>query len=107
MPALRSGRQLVAAVRLLLVATVVLGALIVEISRLYHQLAGSHAELAARADALSEANGELRRADQFKADLVGMLSHEVSQPLQSILGYTETTVDERGGGLAITYKKNP
>ena len=78
----------------LIVATVVLGALIVEISRLYHQLAGSHAELAARADALSEANGELRRADHFKADLVGMLSHEVSQPLQSILGYTETAVDD-------------
>jgi signal transduction histidine kinase len=42
------------------------------------------AETAAR---LGEQNEQLEQANQFKVDLVGMLGHEVGNPLTSIVGY--------------------
>ncbi|BCY06883.1 PAS domain S-box protein [Actinoplanes sp. L3-i22] len=41
------------------------------------------------AAALSERNLELEAADQLKLDMIGMLGHEISNPLSSILGYSE------------------
>jgi len=50
--------------------------------------------LAARADDLARANEQLRAQDQLNADLVATLSHDVGQPLASIIGYAETAIDE-------------
>jgi signal transduction histidine kinase len=43
--------------------------------------------------AMAAANAQLRADDQFKTDLIGMLSHEVGQPLTSIRGYAEVLQD--------------
>ena len=44
-------------------------------------------ERAASAAQLAEQNVQLEQANQFKVDLVGMLGHEVGNPLTSIVGY--------------------
>lgn len=44
-------------------------------------------ERAATAARLAEQNEQLEEANQFKVDLVGMLGHEVGNPLTSIVGY--------------------
>ncbi len=41
------------------------------------------------AAALSERNLELEAADRLKLDMIGMLGHEISNPLSSILGYSD------------------
>ncbi|MFI1987800.1 PAS domain S-box protein [Actinoplanes sp. NPDC020271] len=45
------------------------------------------------AAALSERNLELEAADQLKLDMIGMLGHEIGNPLSSILGYSDLLVD--------------
>ncbi|MFG1997444.1 PAS domain S-box protein [Actinoplanes sp. NPDC048988] len=42
---------------------------------------------------LNVRNRELEEANQLKQDLIGMLGHEIGNPLCSILGYTETIAD--------------
>ena len=49
------------------------------------------AEAAAR---LTSANEHLERANAFKADLMGMLGHELGNPLTSILGYAQVATEE-------------
>lgn len=41
------------------------------------------------AAALSERNLELEAADRLKLDMIGMLGHEIANPLSSILGYSD------------------
>ncbi|NHC15112.1 PAS domain S-box protein [Motilibacter deserti] len=43
--------------------------------------------------ALSEQNAQLADANQLKLDLIGMLGHEIGNPLASILGYSELALD--------------
>ena len=50
-------------------------------------------ERAATAARLAEQNVELERANQFKVDLVGMLGHEVGNPLTSIVGYGQVGME--------------
>ncbi|MEU4241725.1 PAS domain S-box protein [Actinoplanes sp. NPDC026619] len=47
----------------------------------------------AAAAALSERNSELEAANQLKLDIIGMLGHEIGNPLQSIRGYAELLCD--------------
>ena len=49
-----------------------------------HEPMRERAETAAQ---LAEQNAQLEEANQFKIDLVGMLGHEVGNPLTSIVGY--------------------
>ncbi|MEV4346512.1 PAS domain S-box protein [Actinoplanes sp. NPDC049596] len=42
---------------------------------------------------LAERNCQLEAANQLKQDLIGMLGHEIGNPLSSIMGYTETLFD--------------
>jgi signal transduction histidine kinase len=49
------------------------------------------AEAAAR---LTIANEHLERANAFKADLMGMLGHELGNPLTSITGYAQVATEE-------------
>ena len=42
---------------------------------------------------LAERNRELEAANQLKLDLIGMLGHEISNPLSAILGYAELSVE--------------
>ena len=54
------------------------------------QRAALHEPMRERAEAaaqLAEKNAQLEEANQFKIDLVGMLGHEVGNPLTSIVGY--------------------
>jgi PAS domain S-box-containing protein len=44
------------------------------------------------AAALAERNAELERANQLKLDLIGMLGHDIGNPLTSILGSTEAAL---------------
>jgi PAS domain S-box-containing protein len=50
-------------------------------------------ELTARAADLERANATIRAAQQRTTDLVGMLSHDVRQPLGVITGYCELLLD--------------
>jgi PAS domain S-box-containing protein len=45
------------------------------------------------AAALAERNTELERANQLKLDLIGMLGHEIGNPLAAIMGYSEVLAD--------------
>ncbi|KUL24255.1 PAS domain S-box protein [Actinoplanes awajinensis] len=46
------------------------------------------------AAALSERNLELEAADQLKLDMIGMLGHEINNPLSAILGYSQMLAEE-------------
>nr|BFE70759.1 hypothetical protein GCM10020092_040600 [Actinoplanes digitatis] len=43
---------------------------------------------------LADRNSELESANQLKADLIGMLGHEISNPLAIILGYVDLALDD-------------
>ena len=60
-----------------------------------HEPLRERAETAAR---LAEQNEELERANQFKVDLVGMLGHEVGNPLTSIVGYGQVGMEALEAG---------
>jgi signal transduction histidine kinase len=53
-------------------------------------LAEKNAELERANATLEGKNAELDRTNQFKSDLVGMIGHEIGNPLTSVLGYAET-----------------
>ncbi|MEU4563376.1 PAS domain S-box protein [Actinoplanes sp. NPDC023936] len=46
------------------------------------------------AAALAERNAELETANALKLDIIGMLGHEISNPLSAILGYSDLLADE-------------
>ncbi|GAA0469373.1 hypothetical protein Ade02nite_32300 [Paractinoplanes deccanensis] len=46
------------------------------------------------AAALAERNTELEAANQLKLDIIGMLGHEIGNPLSSIRGYAEVLADD-------------
>ncbi|WP_203829562.1 sensor histidine kinase, partial [Actinoplanes palleronii] len=46
-------------------------------------------EVRARTAELADRNRQLEAANQLKADLIGMLGHEINNPLGSILGYLD------------------
>jgi signal transduction histidine kinase len=48
------------------------------------------------AAALAERNTALEVANHLKLDIIGMLGHEISNPLSAILGYTDLLADEFG-----------
>jgi PAS domain S-box-containing protein len=48
----------------------------------------------AAAEELAVRNDELEAANQLKYDIVGMLGHEIGNPLSSISGYAEVLVDD-------------
>ena len=50
-------------------------------------------ENAAMADELAERNRQLVAVSEFKSDLMGMLAHEVGNPLTSVKGYAEVAGD--------------
>ncbi|GAA1594087.1 hypothetical protein GCM10009828_018980 [Actinoplanes couchii] len=56
------------------------------------RMAAEAARDAATAD-LADRNRELENTNRLKQDLMGMLGHEIGNPLTSILGYTETLID--------------
>ncbi len=43
---------------------------------------------------LAAANDDLRRANAFKSDLLGMLGHELGNPLTSVTGYAQVATEE-------------
>ncbi|GIF20325.1 PAS domain S-box-containing protein [Actinoplanes tereljensis] len=49
------------------------------------------------AAALGERNTELEAANQLKLDIIGMLGHEIGNPLSSIQGYAELLCDNPAG----------
>ena len=49
------------------------------------------------AGALGERNRELEAANQLKLDLIGMLGHEIGNPLSSIRGYAEVLLEGAAG----------
>ncbi|RZS79443.1 PAS domain S-box-containing protein [Motilibacter rhizosphaerae] len=49
--------------------------------------------IAERTSALEASNRQLERANQLKLDLIGMLGHEINNPLAAILGYTDLAAD--------------
>ena len=56
------------------------------------QRAALHEPLRERAETAAElaaTNVELERANQFRSDLIGMLGHEIGNPLTSVLGYAQ------------------
>ncbi|MGZ4449964.1 MAG: ATP-binding protein [Nocardioides sp.] len=60
------------------------------------QRAVLHEPLRQRAEAaavLAEKNAELERANQFKSDLMGMLGHEIGNPLTSVMGYAQVGIE--------------
>ncbi|CAM3572196.1 HAMP domain-containing sensor histidine kinase [Nocardioides marinus] len=50
-------------------------------------------ENAAMAAELVETNRQLEAVSEFKSDLMGMLAHEVGNPLAAVTGYAEVAVD--------------
>lgn len=68
------------------------------------QRAALHEPLRERAEAaaqLAAKNDELELANQFKIDLLGMLGHEIGNPLTAVLGYSQVGVEAiREGDLA-------
>lgn len=60
------------------------------------QRAALHEPLRAQADLaaqLAARNADLERANQFKVDLLGMLGHEIGNPLTAIQGFAEVGAD--------------
>ncbi|MCU7729112.1 AAA family ATPase [Actinoplanes sp. KI2] len=64
---------------------------------IFQDISARKAAEAARDDAnlkLAGRNRELEAANQLKADLIGMLGHEINNPLATILGYVDLALDE-------------
>ena len=53
---------------------------------------------AATAAVLADKNAELEQASQFKSDLMGMLGHEIGNPLTSVMGYTQVGIEALDDG---------
>ena len=54
-------------------------------------------ERADTADELASKNDQLEQANQFKADLMGMLGHEIGNPLTAITGYSQLAAEALDG----------
>ncbi|GIE80716.1 hypothetical protein Aph02nite_66660 [Actinoplanes philippinensis] len=66
---------------------------------LFQDISDRRAAEAARDRAIAELAGhnrQLQEANRLKQDLMGMLGHEIGNPLTSILGYTEIFTEEWG-----------
>lgn len=77
--------------------------ILVQLAVLYAPLrerAAVAAELSATNLALAEKNAELEHANQFKVDLLGMLGHELGNPLTSVQGYAQLGADAAADGDA-------
>lgn len=46
-----------------------------------------------RSDELAEANRSLREANQFKLDLITLVSHDLKNPLQTVIGFSDLIKD--------------
>ena len=57
-------------------------------------------ERAATADVLASKNDELEPSNRFKADLMGMLGHEIGNPLTAITGYSQLAAEALDGEQA-------
>jgi signal transduction histidine kinase len=53
------------------------------------ELASKNTRLEELNEQLALSNAELAKANQFQADLLGMLGHEIANPLTSVLGHSE------------------
>ncbi|XVV08407.1 PAS domain S-box protein [Actinoplanes sp. CA-131856] len=51
------------------------------------------------AASLAERNAELEAADRLKLDIIGMLGHEIGNPLSSIRGYAEVLTEGAGAAM--------
>ncbi|WP_433789765.1 PAS domain S-box protein [Actinoplanes sp. CA-252034] len=60
--------------------------------------------LGVRNDELQDSNARLAEANAFRLDLMGMLSHEIGTPLNTIAGYAEMVLAEPGQ-LAPAHRK--
>lgn len=76
-----------------------------ELERSCAELGRINAELAQRGDDLDALNGELRRLDRMKSELIGNVSHELQTPLVSIRGYAELMLKERLGPVSEEQRK--
>ncbi|MGH3347744.1 MAG: sensor histidine kinase [Nocardioides sp.] len=73
------------------------------------QRAVLHEPLRERAEAaaqLAETNTELERANEFKADLMGMLGHEIGNPLTSVVGYAQVGAEALAEGDSETARRS-
>ncbi|GIF30379.1 hypothetical protein Aut01nite_33650 [Actinoplanes utahensis] len=52
---------------------------------------------------LAERNTALETANQLKLDIIGMLGHEISNPLSAILGYADLLADDLGEEASGSY----
>lgn len=57
------------------------------------ELALKNAELAELNAALEDTNTDLNEANQFKTDLIGMLGHEIGNPLTVVRGYAQLGIE--------------
>jgi signal transduction histidine kinase len=73
----------------ILIQHVVLLAPLRERAAVANELAENNRRLEALNHTLERTNTELDQANQFKTDLMGMLGHELGNPLTSVLGYVE------------------
>lgn len=68
--------------------------------------AAAVAELAEANDALARRNADLKEAHQLKVDLLGMLGHELGNPLTSIEGYAQIGADAYAEGDHSTVERS-
>ncbi len=79
-------------------ATVVLVALVGEVTRLY-------GELAARGRALESANDRLEEANRMKSQFLSNMSHELRTPLNAIIGFSEMLHRPAVGALGVKQQR--
>jgi signal transduction histidine kinase len=64
------------------------------------ELTETNAELARLNAVLAEKNAELDHSNRFTTDLIGMLGHEIGNPLTSVLGYAQVGSEAAARGDA-------
>lgn len=62
-------------------------------------------ENAAMAEQLVETNRQLEAISEFKSDLMGMLAHEIGNPLSAVSGFTEVATDALADGDEATIER--
>ncbi len=66
---------------------------LIERARLFEEIEAAKTELQQRAEALEEANVQLRELDRLKSEFLANMSHELRTPLNSIIGFSEVLLD--------------